>query len=143
MGDLVDQHPQVLVEQPARDRLLDQVELCRARILIAADPAEKEPGEPRLSLVSGDRCLGGVVSANHGNGIPLTRAVDAHAIAADQLADGRCRTVRMARQQAASPCQGPVPGELSPSPRRARLPAFQRLDPLAQASVLRGQLMLA
>src|SRR5215203_3554490 len=77
MGDLVDQDPQVLVEQLARDRLLDQVKLCRTRILIAADPAEKEPGEPRLSLVPSDRCLGGVISANHQNGIPPTRAVAA------------------------------------------------------------------
>ena len=67
----------LVVEQPAWDRLLDQVKLCRARILIAADPSEKESGEPRLSLVSGDRCLAGVVSVDHGKGIPLTPAVDA------------------------------------------------------------------
>src|SRR5919107_888620 len=78
VGDLVDEHPQILVEHLARDRLLDEVKLCRARIVIAANPAQKEPREPRLSLISGDRCpfLGGVVSANHGDGVPLTGAAD-------------------------------------------------------------------
>ena len=43
-----------------------------------ADPAQQELGEPLLSLISGDRCpfLGAVVSANHGDGVPLTGAVD-------------------------------------------------------------------
>ena len=78
MGDLVDEYSQVLVEQLAWDRLLDEVELCRARVVIAADPAQKELGEPGLSLISGDRCpfLGGVVWANHGEGVPVTGAVD-------------------------------------------------------------------
>jgi hypothetical protein len=83
VGDLVDEYPQVLVEQLAWNRLLDEIELCRARVVIAADPAQQELGEPLLSLISGDRCpfFGAVVSANHGDGVPLTGAVDTPAAA--------------------------------------------------------------
>jgi hypothetical protein len=123
MGDLVDQDPQVLVEQLARDRLLDQVKLCRARILIAADPAEKEPGEPRLSLVSGDRCLGESSRPTTRMAYPRPE-LSPHAMAADQLADDRCRMKGRPQRR-----ERRVRGRATPggsSRRRCVRPAYRR-----------------
>jgi len=79
VSDLVDEHPEVLRKHLAGDRLLDEIELCRAGVLVPADPPQQEAREPGLGLVPTDLCrlFRGVVSGVHEYGVPLSPVGDA------------------------------------------------------------------
>jgi hypothetical protein len=67
-----------------------------------------------------------------------------HAMAADQPADDRCRMKDGLNGESRVHTRATAPpGGVLAVGAAARLPAFQRADPLAQPSVLRGQVMLA